>query len=71
MNSLVKASLKTPPAMSAKLRRLLHLLHLRSDEIPSTHRHVAALVRNGKIVAMATNRAHAHAEEVVLRLLPG
>ena len=57
--------------MSLKLERLLSLMWNRSHAIPSSHRHVVALVRNGKIVAMATNRACAHAEDVVLRLLPG
>ena len=57
--------------MSLKLHRLLSVLHSYSSGIPSSHRHVAALVRNGKIVAIATNRAFSHAEEGVLRLLPG
>lgn len=57
--------------MSQKLQRLLQLLLVRGRTIPGSHRHVAALVRNGKIVAMATNRPYCHAEEAVLRLLPG
>ena len=56
--------------MSRKLERLLTLLRHRAFAVAGPYRHAAALVRNGRIVAIATNSPYCHAEEAVLRLLP-
>jgi hypothetical protein len=57
--------------MSQKQHRLLQILAALAATTTPAHKHASALVCNGKILTMACNSTHHHAEETALRLFEG
>jgi pyrimidine deaminase RibD-like protein len=55
--------------MSRKQQRLLRLLAATAALAIPAHKHAAAIVRNGKILALTCNTIYHHAEEVALHSL--
>ena len=57
----------TVVAMSQKQQRILALLFDCASKVDNCHKHAAALVKGGRVIAFASNSSTCHAEEAVLR----